>query len=246
MVARKRAKVKRKKVAIKKTPSVRKKTAKPAKKASRKKAAKKAPIVRKVAAKRKVTKAVKKKKAKVSNTGITGRKKAAKKKAAKKKTIANRYVRAAKKRWRDQRKKDKRIQESIDAAIDRQVGAHPELAGVVESFQAQLDAATEKAFKAGIRKGRKQSIDKEREKYSEKYIKAREEMEVARRAFFEKLKQEHQDGLIEEWVETDESEMMARMILADKYGELEQEAESIAEEYDWDIRDVYDLFFETP
>src|SRR4030095_11782360 len=118
--------------------------------------------------------------------------------------------------------------------------------GVVEAFKQQLDAETEKAFKAGIRKGRKETIDKERAKgRSQAYLDARQEMEDARKAFFEQMK-EREAELMADFIETDESEMIARMILANSYGELDQEVETLAEEYDWDIRDVYDLFFDTP
>lgn len=238
MVARKRAKVKRKKVAIKKT--------KPAKKAAKKVSSSKKKARKKTASKSRPAKAVKKKKSKVSNTSIKPGKKAGKKAGAKKKAVSTRHVRAAKKRWRDQRKREKQIKANISAAVDRQLGAHPELAGVVEAFKQQLDAETQKAFKAGIRKGRKETIEKERAKgRSQAYLDARQEMEDARKAFFERMRKQEAE-LMADFIETDESEMLARMILANEYGELDQEVETLAEEYDWDIRDVYDLFFDTP
>lgn len=235
MVARKRAKVKRKKAAIKKTRS-----AKPAKKKATKKKAAKKKASKKVAKKkvakvaiRKVAKAAKKKKkSSGSNTSIRARKKKAAKKA-----VSSRHVRAAKKRWRDHRKREKQIADNVKAAVGRQLAAHPELAGIVDDFKKRLDAETKKAFKAGIRKGRKETIEKERAKFSAAYIKAREELEAARSEYMH---------LLGDYIETDESKIMARLILANDWGELDQEAELIAEEYDWDIREVYDLFFETP
>lgn len=242
MVARKRAKVKRKKVAINKTKTAKK----AAKKASSSKAKSKKAVARKTASKARTAKAVKKKKAKVSNTSIKTGKKAGKKAGAKKKAVSTRHVRAAKKRWRDHRKREKQIKANIEAAVERQLEAHPELAGVVEAFRQQLGAQTEKAYQAGIRKGRKETIEKERAKgRSQAYLEAREQFEIERKAFFDRMK-EREAELMADFVETDESEMLARMILANQYGELDQEVESLAEEYDWDVRDVYDLFFETP
>lgn len=267
MVARTRAKVKRKKVVIKKTKPVKKtnpvkKTGVSAKKTARKKTSKKPTkipaktgkskkvtkksIVRKKAAKRPTKAAPRKVKKRPSNTGIKdptrrkAAKKAAKKRAAKKaakKAVSSRHSRAAKKRWRDHRRREKQIKQNVKAAVERQKAARPELAGIEADFKKRLDAETKKAFQAGIRKGRKETIDKERAKYSAAYIKAREEMEEARKLYVD---------IMAGYIETDESKMMARMILANDYGELDQEAEALAEEYDWDIREVFDLFFETP
>ena len=44
------------------------------------------------------------------------------------------------------------------------------------------------------------------------------------------------------WVETDESIMIQRLIRAEQLGAFDEEALRLATEFDWSLRDVYELW----
>jgi len=47
---------------------------------------------------------------------------------------------------------------------------------------------------------------------------------------------------IEEWVETEESIIIQRLAMAEQLGVFDEEARENALEFDWDLRDVYELW----
>lgn len=217
MVARKRVKVKKKaaskKAHRKKTAS--RSSARPAKKTA-KKAAKK--LASKKAVKQPIKKAAKKKPA-------VSRKKTASKPIAKKKTpsrsnsgISSRSA-AALKGWKTRRAKE-RLQKKRDRETRaRQLHAHPELKGIEKAYQKSIEQIEKEAYERGVEAGRKQVELSDEDK---------------RKLFIDQFK---------DWVESDESVILARLKLAAEYGELDTEVWEVADEYDWDPHEVYDLYY---
>lgn len=256
MVTRKKTKVKgktskkkaqRKKIirlsATKKRPNsgIRKPTKKKiaAKKTAKKKAAKKRPIAAKkkavkkrpIAAKKKTVKAAKKKpiavKKKRASRALgaeaTGR-------GHRPLTLAQqRAIKGWKTRNKKRRKKAKRQRE----ARIRQLRAYPDIKGVARAYQKEIRRLEREAERERKRADIEIQSAYERGQIAERERAALELSESEKRRLF----------LEKQFVESDQSTILARLWLAADYGELEQEIDVVAEEFDMNISEVYDLYY---
>ena len=241
MVARKTTKVKgktskkaaqRKKIARNSvaTQSTKKASKRPAKKKTTnsrirsKKAAKK--TVKKKTIKKVSTQKIPTKKIPTKKSPV--KKKPAKKKPAKKITAQSLTPRqqAAIKGWKTRHKKARKKAKRQKEARIRQIRAYPSIKGVDKAYAKEI-ARLEKEAQEAFEKGRMAGIEE---------AEAKRQLELSeaekRRLFLEK-----------QFVESDQSTILSRLWLAADYGELEQEIDDVAEEFDMDVSEIYDLYY---
>lgn len=221
MVARKRAKVKRKAASKK---AHRKKTAKKAaKRAPKKKAAKKKPArkpahpAKKQAAKKKAVRKsaapTRKPAKKAANSRISAPR------TLPERTLAERRSLAALKGW-ETRRANAALQKKRDKKTrQRQDKVFPEVKGIERDYQKTLERIEREAYERGIQAGLEQARMAEDEK---------------RRLYLEQFK---------DWIESDETKIIARLRLAAEFGELDTEVWEVADDYDMDPSEIYDLFY---
>jgi hypothetical protein len=166
----------------------------------------------------------------ISKTKKRPVKKAAPKKRGRKKKAAPKKKRnrsdAAKRSWVTRREKKAQAQRAIKRAIRRQHRRLPGFSKAVDVAIAQL-----KEREADVTR-REKDVERLRANLT-RYIDSGA-LEADNQKLFTKVEKS--------FVETDESKMLARLRVAEYAGDFDDEAGRLAEEYDWDIREVYTLF----
>lgn len=171
-----------------------------------------------------VIKAPKKSKKRPAKKRVAKAKKAKKKSKRAKRKVKRTPSQAASRGWVTRRRKKAQAKRAIKQAIKRQ---HKELPG----FSKLLDRTIEEL------KQREKAVEKREKDVSriranlERYIDTGA-LEAENEKVFAKL----------DFIETDESKMLARLRVAEYTGDFDEEAARLAEEYEWDIREVYTLF----
>jgi hypothetical protein len=249
-IARKRSKVK-KKASSKKTTArktarrtTKKASKKAAKKVSRKvatvkknplnkvKAAKKRPIQRAKVAKKTAKKAAKKTAKKAKRASDITRK------PAKKKAV----IRKAPKRKAPTRKATKRkVTQRRSAADLKKLDAVARLTELVRQQRA-AKVGKKHIARAGKKKGTRKVVTQTGPLRA--MVERSLSRPMAQAQMYERLEEKVPGFFVrgEEWVETEESIIIQRLAMAEQLGVFDEEARENALEFDWDLRDVYELW----
>jgi hypothetical protein len=130
---------------------------------------------------------------------------------------------AAKAGWATRKKKERKRIRARKKALRLQKAKHPELKGIERVFK-QETRDIEADMRAKILK-----------EFADLFITP---------GVAERIKERMQQKLTPELLtETDESKMVARLILAEELGTFDDEAYALAEEYDWMPQEVYSLWW---
>lgn len=159
------------------------------------------------------------------------------KRKAKRKLSKQKRSQAAKKGWETRKKKRaQREQEAQQQVIARKAkayweGKRPDLRGVEKVFEEVM---------AELRPG--EEYDKSlRHVFAEAFHRSVEEQ-------LPELRSQLAEGVIEEFieegyfVESDETRIIGRLMIADEDGRFDDEARILADEFDYDVHDIYDMW----
>lgn len=151
---------------------------------------------------------------------------------------------ASKKGWAKRRSRSKETHERLAPGIARQRKLNPELSKFLDDYLARYQKEKNPKKKKAMRDAFPQ--------YLGQLSKVKIETDARRAAREETILELQQRGveipldMIKDFVDTDESIVLARMRLADVEGRAYEEAHILAEEFEWSVQYVYSLFLGSP